>query len=390
MPVPFNLTSGGTTYSLDDKGNVTTGGTWTVDGQNDVVITPAGGGAAVTIAVKWGFNGSNQLTLTDAAGTAQWSLSTASGKSPALALDKTQRLTVAPDSNQAFTFVLIGLWTIVDNASLTYSVNGNASTLTQGYLDDPSGQFHYHFWDLADPNAQYDLVFSGSWKTQAPDQVNPKEPTAVEFDFTQADNSAGKFPLPSSLDFDPNSNLFFYKSDAAGNNTIQLVGVMTISDKYVMTYAISDQFNSDGSKSVGGTSLSFKLQPLDSKANGAGQTDYFSLTLTDSPTSQKITIGGAFSASYPSGVLTISFSFSQTSAAGVVSNSLNIAGSFSTARGANTLDWSISLAAGGAVAISLDDQFTLGNARGDLSLNVTYGPAGQAQGVSILLGFHFP
>jgi hypothetical protein len=111
--------------------------------------------------------------------------------------------------------------------------------------------------------------------------------------------------------------------------------------------------------------------------------------LQNSPTGETLTIGGAYTAGFLGGNVTLGFAFQQTTSGGVETNSLNLSGSFSGQRGIGTLDWSLKIGTGGAIAICLDDVVTMNNgASVHVWLNVNYG-GGNVNSVAVLLGVTF-
>src|SRR2546425_1137167 len=107
----FNLTAGGTAYTLSTDGAMSTAagpsGKWTTDGKttNHIVVTKTADGSHTDVDVKWSFNTKNHLCHSQ--GAAQVFNFTAGKAHPRFTLDANNKLSViASPTTPLFTFQL--------------------------------------------------------------------------------------------------------------------------------------------------------------------------------------------------------------------------------------------------------------------------------------------
>jgi hypothetical protein len=89
----------------------------------------------------------------------------------------------------------------------------NQKSVLNGFLQDPEGQFSYHFFDLANVAGGNEKVlqFPGNWR-HAAENGTP----GLNFDDEKEDGTAGTFDLPASINLDPNINEFVYDTRRNG------------------------------------------------------------------------------------------------------------------------------------------------------------------------------
>lgn len=380
----FNLKDGADTLELDDNGLVSKAGaaigTWSANAANQIVINKTAGGQTA-IAVDWAFDRNNHLTVSQSA----TQIFDFNADGPILPGIRTENavLFIKPDSEKTFEFSLRPTWNITATHDLEMTVNGKASVI-DGVISDRTGAFRFRFVDKLNVIETFTLLFKGEWHNE-PTGDNPG---AVVFTYDIAPVDAthaltkGTFALPNALVVDNNFNVLSYNYQKEGRTkSIQLVGQFSLNN-FELSYAIERKSSSEGQS----TTLRFEVDVTG--ATSAGRVTFALKKTSGAVTSTTFAIGGAYSAKFKDGVLTIGFSFQQQTVAGTTtSRALTFTGSL-VHKGGTTFDWELVLA-GGKTTISIAaDQIRLGPVTASSAVTVTL-QGGDVRAVQALLGFSF-
>src|SRR5215469_4694217 len=294
----FQLTSGNDTYDFNIDGSVqlagASAGTWTTNTTNQIVLTKVAAGGTVPFDVDWLFNNNNQLQVLSGGAPV---FNFHSGAALPLYSNNKDVLVVQPDSNASFTFQLRGPWQFSDQNELSITI-GKQNSVLDGFLQDTTGQFSYHFFDLASPATGNEnvLTFAGTWE---PTVVDGKNTLILHYD--TEDGKGAVFTLPGSVNLDPSINEFVYNYDKGTNSfSLQFVGTLHVSSDFTVTYKLDVD-------SAAGAAPTITLDTRFAKNDFNGNLE---LSVKDAGGSQQtITIGGDFTAVVGGGSLKVGFHF---------------------------------------------------------------------------------
>ncbi len=371
----FQLTNATNTFDFNIDGSVeqagAAAGTWTTDTNNQIALTPSDGSAPTIFAVDWLFNNNNQLQIMSS-GASVFNFHSGAAL-PAYSNDK-DILIVTPDSAAAFNFQLRGTWNFNAQNLLVLTLGAQSSTF-DGFLQDTSGQFSYHFFDLANLAGSNEnvLQFPGEWSHTV---VDGKSVVVLHYD--TADGKGADFTLPGTINLDPSVNEFAYSYDK-GTDTfgLQFVGTLHIASDFTITYKLDDE------SSPSGNGATFSMEAQFVKTNFSGNLD---LQLKSAGgTGTTLTIGGDFTAVLGGNTLDVGFHFTQPNSGNAQAFGFN--GDFKTSNGTD-LSWDFEMN-GPSTAITIDvENFRLGPATiGDKFTLTTQN--GQVTAIKELFGIQF-
>ena len=359
----FTITSSGIVYSVDSNGTVSTAdgkqGTWSTNAENKIVAKISGS-SDVKLDVEWAFNASNQLCIQNA-GQILFNF-TSGGIRPRYRLQENV-LQVRPSGDFSFEFSLHCKWELDDKVNLKVTISKTTSVI-DGWVDDKKSRFLYWFRDKQSASAPFILEFAGAWERDAsvPDAVQ------LVFNYT-AEGVKGVFKVPSKALVDAARNQVYVEYEKNGvTRRIEMRGSVEISPNLDLVFTISRQTNSAGGVVTQETKIQVATTFQFENLSGTLEL-YVGKTVT--PTTQKLTIGGAFKVSFGDKGLNLNFAYSKSSEIGVSSTiALAINGKFTWNEGKNVLEFSY-VKNGAQQTITLQSNFMLGNVRTELGLNVT-------------------
>jgi hypothetical protein len=371
----FQLKSGTDTYDFDIDGSVQLAGaavgTWTTDKTNQIVLTPTAGGAPTVFVVDWLFNNNNQLQILS--GGAQV-FNFHQGTALPLYSNLKDVLVVQPDSAAPFTFELRGTWAFNANNELTIQLGTQLSTF-DGFLQDSSGQFSYHFFDLANPATGNESVlqFPGTWVHTV---ENGKSVVVLHYD--TEDGKGGDFTLPGTINLDPSINEFVYNYDKGTDSfSLQFVGTLHISSDFTISYKL------DRDSTASGPETTFSLDAQFNKTDFNGDLE---LTLKNTAGgSTAITVGGNFTAVLGGNTLDVGFHFTQPASGNTQAFGFN--GEFKSKDGSTDLTWDFERSST-STSVSLSGHFKIGPASIEDRFTLT-AANGQITGIHELFGISF-
>lgn len=369
----FQLTKDSKTFDFDITGAVQSGGTaagtWSTNQTNQIVLT-ATDASLTTFDVDWQFNPNNQLQILSSG--ASLINFNAGGATPTYSNDQ-DVLVVQPDSGNAFTFQLHGDWGLDDHHNLTFQIGANPSTL-DGFLQDTSGQFSYHFFDLDNLTNENILTFPGKWQ---PPTVKDGKPE-VDFVYNKKDGTQGTFDLPGDLNLDPSINEFVYTFDNGTNTSrLQFVGTLHISSDFTIKYSL------DRETSPAGGSTTFTLSTVFNQPKFEGNLQ-LAVKKDDGSPGTSLEIGGKFTASLGAGKLSVGFNYSQPASGNTQTIGFN--GSFVSPSGSDVA-WNFT-SNSTSMTIDLTAHIQLGKVQTQEMLNITT-ENGQIKGIHALFGIKF-
>ena len=376
----FELKSGTQKFTLDDAGSVTKAsaafGTWTTNNTDQIVITKADGGD-IKIGVGWRFDGNNHLCI-DQDGTQVFDINGDGSTNPAFRLDRAV-LFAKPVGDATFELAIHAKWDLSATHDLQMTAAGVTSTI-DGVINDRNSAFRFRFVDKLDIIETFTLLFKGSWKN-SPDPANP---AAVIYEYEIADSAApGIFKLPNALVIDNNSLALAYTYDKVGRTqSIQLVGQFSFNN-FELNYAIERKTAAEGTS----TTLAFDV---DVKGKSADGKIVFALKRTDTgaTTTTELAIGGAFTARFKNGVLTVGLAFSQRTINGTVALRTLIFTGKLVHKGGTEFSWELQMANGSTtIAIAAKD-IRLGAVTGSTVVTLEM-QGGQIKAVRALFGVSF-
>jgi hypothetical protein len=376
----FNLMDGTVKLTLDEAGTVTKAGAafgaWTTNAKNQIVVTKAGGGDTL-LDVDWRFDANNHLCI-DQAGARVFDLNGDGASKPGFRLARAV-LFVKPVDDSPFEFSLRPEWALTPQHDLQMTVNGKASII-DGVINDRNSAFRFRFVDKLDVIETFTLIFEGAWKN-SPD---PATPAAVIYEFA-IDGSAtpGIFTLPNALVVDNSSMALAYNYDKDGRTqSIQLVGQFSFNN-FELNYAIERKTAAEGTS----TTLRFDV---DVKGKSADGKVVFALKRTDTGavTTTELAVGGAFTARFKSGVLTVGLAFAQRTINGTVaSRELMFTGKL-VHKGGTEFIWELK-SANGLTSISIAaTQIKLGAVTASTQVTIKM-KGGETKGVRAMFGVSF-
>lgn len=368
----FQLTKDSDTFDFDITGQVQSGGqpagAWTVNPSNQIVLTRTDG-ATVLFDVGWRFNDRNQLGIL-AGNTEVFNFHSG----PAVPLYSSQKdvLVVRPDDQNAFSFLLHATWRLDDQHNLVATINGLESVL-DGFLQDPEGQFSYHFFDLVNVAGNENVLqFPGAWRHA----VSGDGKVVLAFDYEKEDGSTGTFELPGNANIDPSFNEFVYDYDKGSNSyRLQFVGTLHVSSDFTITYRLDRQT----------TSTTFSLAAAFHQPNFNGNLA-LALKRTDGSGApgDTLTIGGDFTAVLGAGNLSVGFHFTQPLSGNNQSFGFN--GSF-VAKNKNDVTWQFE-SNSTTMSINVSAHIQLGDVWTEERFKLTT-QDGQVVGIQALFGIQF-
>jgi hypothetical protein len=374
----FKLKKGNDTFTLDSLGSVKDAagqalGKWGTDSANKVVVTKTAGGTVTLDDVIWKFNDKNQLCLN--VGNTEVFNFHQPGSRPFYATTDAV-LNIRPDRNNVFGFSLHGEWDLNEQHDLSVTINNVKSTL-DGFIQDARGRFMFHFFDKGAGTIEESVLgFAGAWRQDNADALK------LIFTYKREDGTDDEFALPKSIAINRTLNQFMYEYDKAGQTfRLQFMGLLKISEDFVLSYALDQQRSSTGAVLSQQTTLTIKAEIT--KQNFSGNVD-FKVTKAGGQ-STTISLRGSFTAVHQRGVkLSVGFAFDQTTSQGRVTTTFAFNGKleFGTT---GSVQWTFQKnATTTSVTISATD-ITLGPARLDGSLNLVR-QNGQLAGVRVLFG----
>jgi len=381
----FTLKDGSDTLTLDDAGAVARAGApigrWTVNAGNQIVINKTAGTPS-TIAVGWAFDGNNHLTVSQG-GTKAFDFNADGPTLPGFRTDSAV-LFVKPNSDQPFEFALRPTWDLSATHDLQMTVNGTTSVI-DGVISDRASAFRFRFVDKLDVLETFTLLFKGEWLNEP----TGDDPGAVVFSYDIAPEDAahpatkGTFKLPNKLVIDNDFNVLAYTYQKGGRTrSVQLVGQFTL-DHLELSYAIERKTAAEGSS----TTLKFAVDVTGATSSG-NVTFALKKTTNGAVTATTLTMGGAYTARFRNGVLTLGFAFSQQTATGMpAARELTFQGSL-VHKGGTTFEWALSVVGGSTTISVAADQIRLGPVTAQSAVKITM-QNGQVQAVQALLGVSF-
>lgn len=376
----FELEDGATELTLDEAGVVTKAGaafgTWSTNSANQIVVTKAGGGQTL-IEVDWRFDANNHLCC-DQAGAQVFDINGDLTTMPCLRVDRAV-LFVKPVSDAPFEFALHPQWSMSPKHELVMSVNGKQSTI-DGVINDRNSAFRFRFVDKLEVIETFALLFKGEWKNSS----DPASPAGVVYEYEiEGSPTPGVFILPNKLTVDNSTLALAYNYDKDGRTqSIQLIGQFSFSN-FELSFAIERKSAAEGNS----TTLKFEV---DVKGNSAEGKILFALKRTDTgaTTDTVLAIGGAFTARFKSGVLTIGIAYSQRTISGTVaSRELILTGKLVHMGGAE-FTWELKMAAGTTTIAIGASQIKLGNVTAGSAVTLKM-KGGEVKAVRALFGVSF-
>jgi hypothetical protein len=371
----FQLTKDTKTFDFDITGAVQSGGTaagtWSTNQTNQIVLT-ATDATLTTFDVVWQFNPNNQLEILS--GGASLINFNSGSATPTYSNDQ-DVLVVQPDSgNAAFTFQLHGDWGLDEHHNLTFKMGDNLSTL-DGFLQDTTGQFSYHFFDLDNLLNENILTFPGKWH---PPTVTKDGKPEVEFAYDKKDGTQGLFDLPGDLKLDPSINEFVYTFDKGDNSSrLQFVGTLHVSSDFTIKYSL------DRETSPAGSSTTFDLDAVFNQPKFEGDLQ-LAVKKEDGSPGTGLTIGGKFTASLGADKLSVGFNYSQPASGNTQTIGFN--GTFTTPNG-NDVTWNFT-SNSTSMTIDLTAHIEIGAVQTEEILNITT-DHGEIKGIHALFGIKF-
>lgn len=376
----FELKDGPATLTLDDAGSVTKAGTafgiWATNKANQIVIKKAAGGETL-IDVDWRFDANNHLWVNQG-GAQVFDINGDTTSVPGFRLDKAVLL-IKPLADAAFEFSIRPQWSLTETHDLVMSVNGKPSTI-DGVINDRNSAFRFRFVDKLDVIETFVLAFKGQWRNAN----NPEQPAAVVYEY-DIDGAAapGVFRLPNPLVVDNSSLVLAYTYDKDGRTqSIQLVGQFSFNN-FELNFAIDRKNAADGNS----TTLTFDV---DVKGKSAEGKVIFALKRKDTgaTTDTTLAIGGAFTARFKNGVLTMGVTFSQRTINGTMaSRELMFTGTL-VHKGGTEFTWELEMANGSTTITVAADQIMLGAVTATTKVTIKM-TSGEVKAVRALFGVSF-
>lgn len=369
----FQLTKGADSFEFDLTGRVQSGGspagTWSTSKTNQIVLTHTDG-SEDHFEVGWVFTASNQLEIQSGGNTlANFN---SSGATP-LYTNAQDVLMVKPDDQGAFGIALRGTWGLDVTHNLTFLIGGRTSTLV-GFLQDATGQFSYHFFDLDNLANENILQFPGKWEHTVRNGTQE-----LDFVYEKEDGTTGTFDLPGEVKIDPNINEFVYKFDSDANTSLlQFTGTLHVASDFTVSYLLSRE-----TSSTAGSATAFTVKAVLNKPNFQGNLE-LAAKKDDGTPGTALTIGGNFTTSLGQSRLAVGFNFTQPASGNTQTIGFN--GSFESTNGSD-VTWKFQTNAT-SMTIDLASQIVLGPARAEAHLNIET-QNGQVKGIQALFGIQF-
>ena len=375
----FKITKGTDTFELDTFGPVKNQagqgiGKWSTDKQNRIVIQKDAGGTVTIDELTWKFNANNQLILSNAAGDIINFHKV--GNRPFYATNDSV-LVVRPDRNNIFEFSLRGEWDLSDKHELSFTIN-NVTSVFDGFIQDQTGRFMFHFFDKGSSSLERSILgFRGEWKQ------DPNDPVKLSFEYRREKQGAiDTFVLPRAVTINRTMNQLMYEYDKKGQKVrIQFMGLVKISEDFVITYELDQQKAQNGDVMSKATTFTIKAE-LDKK-DFSGNAEF--KVKRQGGTTSTLAFRGHFTAVYKKNIkLSVGFAFEQTTSAGVITTSFAFNGKLEFGSG-GSIQWSFEKnATKTTLTISASD-IVVGNARLDGALNIVR-QDGHVVGVRVLFG----
>ncbi len=305
----FTVTHNNLSHVFDTAGTLDAGGTWTVNAQGALVVQPPAAAAPIIIPVEWKFDSNNQLCIHS--GT-KLLINFHVGSRPRMRLSK-NLLQVRPNENLSFEFVVPFAWSLDANYDLKATLGGLTSVIS-GYTSDKKSRLIYWFYDKkALGHPPFSLEFTGEWARDA--AVEDKIKLVFKF---LSNGVEAQFEFPTAFLVDKASNnLVLSYSKSSVIRRLELRGAVSIGPNFDVVFSIAQQTNSAGGVVTKETTISVAANFEFKSLSGA-----FELTVgrVQSPTAQKIVIGGTFRANFANnGSLSINFAYARELNAGQTS-----------------------------------------------------------------------
>jgi hypothetical protein len=351
-------------------------GTWNTNGSNQIVVTKTAGGTT-TLDVDWRFDDDNHLCI-DQGGAQVFDINGDGATKPEFRVDRAE-LFIKPVDTSPFEFSLHPTWDLTEQHDLKMVVNGKSSTI-DGVINDRNSAFRFRFVDKLDPIETFTLLFRGAWKN-SPD---PEHPAGVVYEYEIAGAAApGVFTLPNKLVVDNNSLVLAYNYDKDGRTqSIQLVGQFSFNN-FELNFGIERKTAAEGTS----TTLKFDV---DVKGKSADGKIIFALKRTDTgaTTTTELSIGGAFTARFKNGVLTVGLAFSQRTINGTIaSRELMFTGKL-VHKGGAEFTWELKAANGSTTITIAANQIKLGAVTASTMITLKM-KGGELKGVRAMFGVSF-
>jgi hypothetical protein len=235
----------------------------------------------------------------------------------------------------------------------------------------------YHFFDKGANTIEESILgFAGEWRQ------DPADPLKLIFKYQKENATDDEFVLPKSVTINRTLNQLMYEYDKKGQKfRLQFMGLVKISDDFVISYTLDQQKAQNGDVLSKETTLTIKAE-IDKK-DFSGNIE-LKVTKQDG-TKSSISLRGNFTALHQKGVkLSVGFAFEQTTSQGKVTSSFAFNGALEFANGGKIV-WTFEKnSTRTSVTISAPD-ITVGAARLDGSLNIVR-ENGQLAGVRVLFG----
>jgi hypothetical protein len=298
---------------------------------------------------------------------------------------------VRPDINNVFGFDLRGEWDLSEKHDLSFTVNGETSTL-DGFITDDRSRFMFHFFNKKDITHESILGFVGQWSPnkQALEAGTPR----LDFVYKREDGTQDTFELPKALVV-RGFNQLMYEYDKKGpKSRIQFQGLLSFSERGEISYVIDRQTNGAGTEQmVAETTIAIKARfQAKNPTTGAGELDFVIAKKDGSVPSQNastITLKGKYAGVVGSASLQVGFQFEQKRQNNTLTRTIGFDGQLSW-DGGTTITWTFAkdtAAKTSSFNIAVTD-IKLGPARGDFKLNLV-AQNGKVTGVFALFGFSF-
>lgn len=373
----FKLTKDQDTFEFDVLGPVKNQagqviGKWNTDNNNKVVVQKDAGGSVVFENLVWKFNANNQLVLS----TADKEVVNFHkvGNRPFYET-KDAVLLVRPERNNTFSFSLRGEWDLSDKHDLSITINGVTSVL-DGFIQDQTGRFMYHFFDKGSTSLDRSILgFRGVWKQDAADALK------LSFKYKRANQTEDEFVLPRAVTINRTMNQLMYEYDKKGQKfRLQFMGLLKISDDFVISYELDDQKSQNGD--VLSKKTTFTIKAEFDKKDFSGNIEF---KVAKQGGTSTLSLRGNFTAVHKKGIkLSVGFAFEQVTASGIISSTFAFNGKIEFGSGMK-VQWTFERnATKTTITISASD-IRIGDAQIDGSLNII-GENNKFSGIRVLFG----
>jgi len=385
----FTLKQGSDSFDFDVFGAVKDKndgaiGVWTTDKNNKILVKKSDG-TDLLFPVDWKFNDKNQLCVLSG-GAEVFNFNKSDANRP---IYKTVDavLIVKPHRDNLFVFNLRGTWEMTGDHDLSITIN-NVKSVIDGFLQDPTGRFMYHFFNKEDPTFKQESIlgFVGGLNPS----VDEGGKHITVFNYRKEGDTQGKFSgafnLPEGLTVHRNFNQFMYEYDKKGRTTqLVITGEMTLTDNFQMKYIVAQQ-KSSGQEQVSSTTFILDLELKTKKFTGDLEFSFKKVNgKTAGASSLEIGVSGQYTAVLGSARLQAAYSFVQTKGNNTSSFAFGFNGSLAFKNG--EFVWNFQKNAQ-ETSISVMGNITVGGARIDERLNILV-DLNHKVGVQLLFGVAF-